>query len=73
MEGITFITPDRSGSPHRSDSATGRALDQRHIVMGHWKSQTYGRGHSQRKAIWIEPYIRGPELADMLDRRYVVR
>ncbi|OHY73652.1 hypothetical protein BCV52_26135 [Priestia aryabhattai] len=29
------------------------------IVRGHWRNQPYGEALSQRKLIWIEPYVKG--------------
>lgn len=47
-------------------------LEQRHLVRGHWKMQVYGEGRTQRRFTFIEPYWRGPELAEVVARDYVV-
>jgi hypothetical protein len=66
-------------APGNSPDATGatgsgaRQVSARHFVMGHWKSQPCGKGGALRQAIWIEPYLRGPDAAEVLDRKYVVR
>ncbi len=38
-----------------------RPRDHRYIVSGHFRNQAYGKGHKQRKRVWIAPYIAGPE------------
>ena len=43
--------------------ATGRHLNVRFIVAGHWRQQACGQGRAQRKLTWIAPYWKGPELA----------
>jgi hypothetical protein len=35
--------------------------DHRWAVRGHWRNQPFGPGRAQRRRIWIEPYIAGPE------------
>lgn len=49
-------------------------LKQQHFVRGHWRNQIYGAKDNQyHKIIWIEPYIKGPELAESIDpRSYLV-
>lgn len=42
------------------------------LVRGHYKRQAHGPGASMRKVIWIEPYWRGPEDADIVVRPYVI-
>lgn len=48
---------------------TGRKLDHRVIVGadtgGFWRNQPHGPRSSQRKLIWIDPYVRGPEDAPL--------
>jgi hypothetical protein len=38
----------------------------RWIVRGHWRQQPYGPGRSLVKAVWIAPYVKGPEGAPLL-------
>lgn len=45
----------------------------RSLVSGHWKEQAHGPQRSLRKLIHVEPYFRGPEMADLVDRPFVVR
>jgi len=62
-----------SASP--SDGGTGvrRPLTDRIIVSGHWKSQAYGPNRQSRRTIWVEPYERGPDLAEIVARPVLVR
>jgi hypothetical protein len=51
----------------------GRKVAFRHKVRGHWKPHVrYGRGKELFKQKWIQPYWRGPTMAEMLVRNYVV-
>lgn len=52
---------------------TGRTIDKRWIVRGHWANQAYGKGHLLRKRIWILPYWKGPELSEIVSKKYKVR
>jgi hypothetical protein len=54
-------------------AGTVRPLSQQVIVAGHWKSQAYGPNRESRKTIWIEPYERGPDVAQMVARPFLVR
>lgn len=47
--------------------------NKRIIVRGHWRNQAYGEGMADRKLIWIQPYWKGPEMAELVGRPYVVR
>lgn len=44
----------------------GHRLTHRHYVRGHWRNQAHGPGHSLRKRMYVEPYIKGPEGAPLL-------
>ena len=48
-------------------------LAKRFIVRGHWRNQPHGSQLSERKLIWIKPYYKGPEMADLVNRPYVVK
>lgn len=48
-------------------------LDHRVYVSGHWRMQWYGSGENKhQQQIQIEPYYKGPELADVITRKYKV-
>lgn len=35
--------------------------DHRWVVRGHWRNQPCGKGRSQRRRIWIQEHVAGPE------------
>lgn len=65
-----LIRPPRTYKPLYSKS--GRTLDKRFIVRGHWRNQAYGAKMSEHKRIWIYPYWKGPELSEIVSRPYVI-
>jgi len=42
-------------------SETHASLSYRFVVGGHWRNQPCGPGHSDRKLIYIMPFVKGPE------------
>lgn len=42
----------------------GTSPTVRTLVQGHWRNQACGPKFSERKLIWIEPFWRGPDLAE---------
>lgn len=50
-----------------------RVLIKRLLVRGHWRNQPYGPQSALRKLIFVEPYWRGPELADEVNKPYEVK
>ncbi len=50
----------------------GRQLNVKHMVRGHWKMQAHGAGMQERKHIFVQPYWRGPDLAEVVNRDYTV-
>ena len=44
----------------------------RYHVRGHMKNQPCGPGRRDRKAIWVKPYMRGPDTAEVLNKAYSV-
>lgn len=48
-------------------------LKHRVRVMGHFKNQPVGPGRLERKRIWIAPYWKGPTMAELIQKKYVVR
>lgn len=45
----------------------------RFIVRGHWRNQPCGHNMTERKLIWIKPYFKGPEMAELVSRPYIVK
>ena len=50
---------------------------QKHItkwmVRGHWRNQAVGTGRSKRKLIWIQPYVKGEEFSEIINKEYKVK
>lgn len=48
-------------------------LTKRVYVSGHWKTQWYGSAdNKENRVIFIEPYYKGPELADVIHQKYQI-
>ena len=45
----------------------------RFMVRGHWRQQPFGPGGQQRKLIWIKPFYKGPDIAQVINKPYVVK
>lgn len=58
-EGIHDPTGDR-GEP-----GAGTTLTSRHLVRGHWRQQACGHNREQRKPVYVQPYIKGPQGAEL--------
>ncbi len=59
--------PDAAG-PH-----TGRTINSRFLVRGHWRRQAHGKGRMDRKIIFIEPFVKGPDIAELVNKPYIVK
>ena len=57
----------------RPGGQRGTISSVRTLVSGHWKEQPHGEGRKLRKLIHVEPYFRGPEMAELVDRPFLVR
>lgn len=44
----------------------------RFLVRGHWRNQPCGPALADRRLTWIKPYYKGPEMAAIVNRPYVV-
>lgn len=64
---------DSSGQPGAAPPSGLYRLQHKLLVRGHWKHQPHGPQRAERKLIWIEPYLRGPDVAETLNKPYIVR
>jgi len=55
------------------DEGGGGHLSYQFRVRGHWRNQACGPQRSLRRRLWIEPYWKGPDTAEVLMRDYSVR
>jgi hypothetical protein len=58
-------------SNQEQEPEESRKLGYRILVRGHWRNQPYGEKKSKRKLIWIKPYYKGPDLAELVNKPYV--
>lgn len=68
---IIVKKPAQSGGVGLTEGSEERYV--RFIVRGHWRNQAHGPNRAERRLIWIKPYYKGPEMADLVNRPYVVR
>lgn len=54
-------------------SGTGKPLHRQHIVRGHWRNQACGKNYSERRPVFIKPYVKGEDFGGALSRKYVVK
>lgn len=67
------VQPIRYSQNSGSDGAPSiRTIDKRFLVRGHWRNQAVGPGRRERALIWIEPHWKGPDLAEITSRPYLV-
>lgn len=45
----------------------------RFIVRGHWRHQPCGLERQERRLIWIRPFFKGPDIANIVNKPYVVK
>ncbi|MBT2336536.1 hypothetical protein J7E49_21815 [Variovorax paradoxus] len=53
--------------------AEGSSPLVRFMVRGHWRRQAHGLAMQERKLIWITPFYKGPDLATLINKPYVVK
>jgi len=44
----------------------------RFLVRGHWRNQPHGPNRTERKLIFIEPFYKGDDMAELINKPYVV-
>ena len=50
-----------------------RKLVGKWVVRGHWRNQAHGKESKERKLIWIQPFVKGEEFAEVIEKGYVVK
>lgn len=48
-------------------------LTSQWLVRGHWRQQACGTKLTERKLTWIQPYVKGKEFGEFLDKGYKVK
>lgn len=57
---VTVIRLRREQAPPAEPGESHVEWSHRWITRGHWRWQPYGHGRSERRRIWIDPYVKGP-------------
>jgi hypothetical protein len=58
---------------NNTDTKKTWSLTAMHTVRGHITHQVYGPGRTQRKVIWVKPYVRGPAAGDVVAHIYKIQ
>ena len=53
-------------------TGVGDKLQVRFMVRGHWRRQPHGQENQERKLIWIQPHFKGPDIAEIVNKPYLV-
>jgi len=69
--GAIVIQHDATENP-TAGVGGGRPL-VRFMVRCHWRHQAHGPGNQARKLIWIRPHYKGPDLATLINKPYLVK
>lgn len=71
---LNYISVGRNVQPISCLSKpNGNKMETRFMVRGHWRKQPCGPGLSERKLLYIQPYYKGPEMAEMVSKPYKVK
>lgn len=60
---VVDLRPRPVTVPQEETEEQGSTLQHRVIVRGHWRHQACGPNHSQRRLVWIDQHLRGPDAA----------
>ncbi|OHU90829.1 MULTISPECIES: hypothetical protein [Pseudoalteromonas] len=56
-----------------SSSKDQMTLSLRFLVRGHWRNQRYGKNNKLRRLTFIEPYYKGPDVGEVINRPYIAK
>ena len=73
-ENLPPIIIDKKNQNHSKSTRQNQIQKaKRYIIRGHWRNQPCGKDLKDRKFIWIKPYYKGPEMAELVNKSYVVK
>ncbi len=73
-ENVPPITIDKSyQNQSKNNGNSAQIISKRFIVRGHWRNQPCGKNQEKRKLIWIKPYYKGAEMAELINKQYIVK
>jgi len=58
---------------YEKESSQHRKLVGKWVVRGHWRNQAHGKEFKERKLIWIQPFVKGEEFAEIIEKEYKVK
>jgi hypothetical protein len=76
LPAVTYIMVGGTVPPLRigeGGEGARRQLTSRQFVRGFWRRQVHGPGRTLRKLMYVEPFWRGPDTAEVISRPYVVK
>lgn len=62
-----------TAAPNSSEPAGSKPQVRFMFVRGHWRHQPHGPGAAQRRLIWIRPHYKGPDIASLVNKPYLVK
>lgn len=68
-----IIVERKTNETSSSGLGKGNTIEKRFIVRGHWRNQSCGINQQSRKIIWIKPYYKGLEMAELINKQYIVK
>lgn len=71
--GPIVIQKGEDGEEHNTSKSGNSKVMVRFMVRGHWRQQPFGPASQDRKLIRIQPYWKGPDLADKINKPYLVK
>lgn len=63
---VTVIALRRHANANRQEGESLVEWSHRWIVRGHWRWQACGPNRSERRRIWIAPFVKGPEDKELI-------
>lgn len=67
------IARNRREREEQQGTTPRRSLTVRVRVQGHWRNMRVGIGRTERRKKWIEPFWRGPDMAEIFAKRRIVK
>ena len=68
-----YVTKHNSQDSSTNQHYNFKEYGVRFIVRGHWRNQPVGHNKMEKKLIWIKPYYKGSDMAELINRPYVVK
>jgi hypothetical protein len=68
-----YISKNDSQNFSTNSSYSFKEYAYRFLVRGHWRNQPCGQNKMEKKLIWIKPYYKGSDMAELVNRPYIVQ